>query len=129
MARKEPSNDDIAAFLGKGTAFKGIITYDGSIRIDGKVEGEIISQGNLIVGESATIQAEISVGSIVCAGKITGNVQASKRIHLQPTATLNGSLNTPNLVIDQGVTFNGQCEMKKNPAKKERDQPLKENDR
>ncbi|MFQ5596418.1 MAG: polymer-forming cytoskeletal protein [Nitrospiria bacterium] len=118
MARKEFPNDDIAAFIGKGTSFKGIITYDGSIRIDGKVEGEIISQGSLIVGESANIEADVSVSNIVCAGKINGNVQASEKVHLQSTASLSGSLNTPNLVIDQGVTFNGQCEMKKPPLKK-----------
>ncbi len=117
MSRKEPSNDEIAAFLGKGTSFKGILTYDGTIRIDGKVEGEIVSQGNLIVGESATIHAEISVGSIVSAGKITGNVQAATKVHLQSSASLNGALNTPNLVIDQGVIFNGQCEMKEHPEK------------
>jgi len=119
MARKEFSGDDIVAFLGKGTSFKGVITYEGSIRIDGKVEGEIVSQGILIVGESADIHSEISVGSLVCAGKISGNVQASEKVHLQSTATLNGSLNTPRLVIDQGVTFNGQCEMKTSPPKKE----------
>ncbi len=121
MARKELSDDDIAAFLGKGTSFKGVITYNGSIRIDGKVEGEIISQGALIVGESAVIEADISVGTIVCAGKISGNVQASGKVHLQSTASLSGSINTPDLIIDQGVAFNGQCEMKKPAGKKERE--------
>ncbi len=113
MARKEYSSDEMVAFLGKGTSFKGIITYNGSIRIDGTVEGEIISQGDLIIGESAVIDAKVSVGSIVCGGKITGDLQASQKIHLLSTAKLSGSLNTPTLVIDEGVAFNGHCEMKK----------------
>ena len=113
MARNEAFNEEIAAFLSKGTSFKGIITYNGSIRIDGKVEGEIISQGTLIVGESASIQAEVSVGSIVCAGQMTGNIRAGEKVHLQSTATLNGSLSTPALIIDEGVSFNARCEMKK----------------
>ena len=120
MARKEGmSNEDIVAFLGKETSFKGVITYNGAIRIDGKVEGEIISQGALVVGESADIRAEVSVGSLVCAGAMTGNIQVAGKVHLQPTATLNGSLATPVLVIDEGVSFNCQCVMKQNPAEKE----------
>jgi len=116
MARNESFDEEIAAFLSKGTSFKGIITYSGSIRIDGKVEGEIISQGSLIVGESAHIKAEVSVGSIVCAGEMTGDIQASEKVHLQSTAKLTGSLSTPALVIDEGVSFNARCEMKKTPA-------------
>lgn len=108
---KSGQSEEIVAFLGKGTEFKGMITYDGTIRIDGKVEGEIITQGTLIVGESAVIQAEISAGSIVCGGKITGNIQAHQKVHLLPKAVLSGSVTTPNLVIDEGVSFNGRCEM------------------
>jgi len=115
MARNEVFDEEIAAFLSKGTSFKGVITYEGSIRIDGKVEGEIISKGALIVGESAHIQAEVSVGSIVCAGRMTGNIQASEKVHLQSSATLSGSLATPALIIDEGVSFNARCEMKKRP--------------
>lgn len=110
MAR---NNDDMVAFLGKGTTFKGIITYEGVIRIDGKVEGEIISQGDLVIGESAIIDAKISVGTIVCGGKVNGDLQASKKIHLLSKSTMSGSLNTPSLVIDEGVQFSGHCEMKK----------------
>lgn len=113
MAR---NNDDMVAFLGKGTTFKGIITYDGAIRIDGKVEGEIISLGDLVIGESAIIDAKISVGSIVCGGRINGDLQASKKIHLLSKASISGSLNTPRLIIDEGVEFNGHCEMKTPPA-------------
>ncbi len=110
------TNEEIAAFLGKESAFKGVITYEGTIRIDGKMEGEIISNGNLIIGESAIINATISVGNIICAGNVSGDLQASKKIHLLNKATMNGSLNTPKLIIDEGVRFNGRCEMKKPPT-------------
>lgn len=112
MAR---NNDDMVAFLGKGTTFKGIITYEGAIRIDGRVEGEIISQGDLVIGESAVIDAKVSVGTIVCGGEISGDLQASKKIHLLSKSTMSGSLNTPRLIIDEGVKFNGHCEMKTPP--------------
>jgi cytoskeletal protein CcmA (bactofilin family) len=118
MGRKEES-DEIVAFLGKGTEFKGIITYSGAIRIDGKVEGEIISEGTLIIGESADVQAEIVVESVVCSGKISGNVRASKKVHLLPKAVFDGSINAPSLVIDEGVQFNASCDMNMEKDKKE----------
>jgi len=110
MGRKEDM-DEIVAFLGKGTEFKGVITYSGTIRIDGKVEGEILSDGALVIGESAEVKAEIVVENIVCSGKMSGNVRASKKLHLLSKATFEGTINTPSLVIDEGVQFNARCDM------------------
>ena len=118
MGRKEDV-DEIVAFLGKGTEFKGIITYSGTIRIDGKVEGEILSDGALVIGESAEVQAEIAVENIVCSGKISGNVRASKRLHLLPKASFDGTINTPSLVIDEGVEFNAHCDMNMKSSQQE----------
>lgn len=103
--------DEIIAFLGKGTEFKGVITYSGTVRIDGKVEGEIITQGKLVVGETAVINAEISAGTVICGGKISGNIRATDRIHLLSKAVMIGSVSTPNLIIEEGVSFNGKCQM------------------
>ncbi|MFQ5580224.1 MAG: polymer-forming cytoskeletal protein [Nitrospiria bacterium] len=118
MGRKEDM-DEIVAFLGKGTEFKGIITYSGTIRIDGRVEGEIVSGGSLIVGESAEVKAEISVENIVCSGKISGNVKATKKLHLLPKASFDGTINTPALVIDEGVQFNAHCDMNMKDSEQE----------
>ena len=104
--------DEIIAFLGKGTRFKGVVTYDGAVRIDGHIEGEIVSSGSLVVGETAEINAEISVGSLVCGGMITGNITATEKVQLLAPAVVSGSIKTPVLVIEAGVRFNGQCEMK-----------------
>ncbi|HET6370858.1 MAG TPA: polymer-forming cytoskeletal protein [Nitrospiria bacterium] len=104
-------NEEIIAFLGKGTEFKGVITYEGTIRIDGKVEGEIITKGTLVVGETAVINAEISAGTVISGGKITGNIRAQEKVQLLSTAVQTGTIVTPVLVIEEGVTFNGKCEM------------------
>ena len=109
--RKDVGRDEIIAFLGKGTEFKGVITYHGTIRIDGHVEGEIITEGTLIVGEGAVINAEISAGTVVVGGKIAGNITAMEKIQLLPTAVLDGSVKTPLLIIEEGVRFNGNCQM------------------
>lgn len=115
MLKKEEkniNNDEVMAFLGNGTEFKGIITYDGTIRIDGRVEGEIITKGTLIIGKNAKIDAKIDAGTVISAGEITGNINASDKIQLQSPAVLTGSMNSPIITIEEGVTFNGSCEMK-----------------
>jgi cytoskeletal protein CcmA (bactofilin family) len=109
--QRETLADEIIAFLGKGTEFKGVITYQGTVRIDGRVEGEIITEGTLIVGESAVIQAEVVAGTVISSGKISGNVTAREKIQLLSPAVLEGSIKTPLLVIEEGVRFNGQCQM------------------
>jgi cytoskeletal protein CcmA (bactofilin family) len=104
--------DEIIAFLGKGTRFKGVVTYEGTVRIDGHIEGEIVSGGALVVGETAVIDAEISVGSVVCGGKINGNITATEKVQLLAPAVVTGSIKAPVIMIEAGVRFNGQCEMK-----------------
>lgn len=109
--RPRVNPEEIIAFLGKGTEFKGVITYDGTVRIDGKVEGEIITKGTLVVGESAVIDAEINAGTVVCGGRIQGNISAGTKVHLLAPAVLNGSVRTPLLIVEEGVKFNGNCDM------------------
>src|SRR3990172_7887584 len=103
--------DEIIAFLGKGTEFKGIITYEGTVRIDGRVEGEVITKGTLVIGESAVIHAEVSAGTVIIGGRVTGNIMASEKVQLLAPAVLTGAVKTPLLVIEEGVRFNGSCEM------------------
>ena len=102
---------DISAFVGKGVEFKGTISYSGTVRIDGYLDGEIHTDGVLLVGEEAVIQAKITAGTIVCKGKITGDVVAKDRVKLRAPAVLNGSVKTPILSMEDGVLFNGALEM------------------
>src|SRR4029079_10871640 len=77
---------DISAFVGKGVEFKGTISYSGTVRIDGYLDGEIHTDGMLLVGEDAIIQAKITAGTIVSNGKITGEVVAKECIKLRAPA-------------------------------------------
>ena len=105
------SADAIVAFVGKGVEFKGTISYSGTVRIDGFLDGEIHTDGTLLVGEEAVITAKVSAGTIVCMGKITGDVTAKEKIKLMAPAVLNGGVKTPMLSIEDGVLFNGTLEM------------------
>ena len=102
---------EIIAFVGKGVQFKGAITYEGTVRIDGRVDGEIQTSGMLIVGEEAVITAKVQAGTIVSKGKITGDVIAKERVKLMSPAVLSGSVQAPVFSIEEGVTFDGTCDM------------------
>jgi cytoskeletal protein CcmA (bactofilin family) len=100
------------AFVGKDVEFKGIITYSGTVRIDGSLEGEIHTDGGLLVGPEAVIKAKVSAGTVVCHGTIHGDIQAKDQIVLRAPAVVQGSLTTPVLSMEEGVVFNGTLEMK-----------------
>ena len=99
------------AFVGRGVVFKGIITYSGKVRIDGIVEGEIHTDGELVIGEEAVITAKITAGTVISCGKITGDITATTRVHLNAPAALHGSVKAPLLAIEEGVVFTGTLAM------------------
>jgi cytoskeletal protein CcmA (bactofilin family) len=106
-----PEQSEITAFLGKGTEFKGVLSFEGTIRVDGKVEGEVVSKDTLIAGDGAWLQGEISIGTLICSGRVVGNVNAIQKVHILAPAHIEGTIRTPKLIIEEGVLFDGKCEM------------------
>ena len=102
---------DINALLGRGSEFEGKLTFEGTVRIDGRFTGEIYSEGTLIVGEGAEVQAEIRVAQVMVYGDVTGNVYATDGVELHAPAQLRGNITSPALHIDKGVYFDGACQM------------------
>lgn len=110
--RNSPSYpDNIRTIVGEGTKFKGVLSFEGSARIDGDMEGEIISKGTIIIGEHAVIQADIKVESVTVGGKVCGNITASGRLVVLSGAEINGNIQSPVLQIEEGAKFEGTCEM------------------
>jgi cytoskeletal protein CcmA (bactofilin family) len=101
----------VQAQLGKGSRIEGKLSFDGSVRIDGQVEGEIQAQEAVIIGESAVVNAQVSAGTLILTGRLTGDVVARKRVELRAPGRLTGNINTPCLVIHEGVVFEGRCSM------------------
>jgi cytoskeletal protein CcmA (bactofilin family) len=96
--------------LSSDVEIKGSIKFHKELLIDGKVEGKIKSDGVLTIGENADIRAEIKVKSITVYGKLQGNITVGERCELKSTATMQGDLKAPRLVIEEGATFIGQSE-------------------
>ena len=112
ISEPEPASDKgISALIGKGVEFKGSITYHGAIRIDGTLEGEIQTDGCLLVGPGAVVTAKIHASTVICKGTITGQVIARKKVRLKAPAVLHGSVTTPSLSVEEGVLLNGEVEM------------------
>ena len=105
------SRGEIRAFLGEGTEFKGILTFDGTVRIDGKLEGEILTKDTLIIGETAAVNAEINVHTIVISGVVRGNINSTGKVEIHRPGKLFGNIKTPSLYIEEGVIFEGNCAM------------------
>jgi cytoskeletal protein CcmA (bactofilin family) len=103
--------DDINAFLGKGTEFQGQLRFDGTVRIDGVFQGEIQATGTLMVGEGGRLEAEVRCGTLIIHGEVAGNVQASHRVEALAPARIMGNIQTPVLVINEGVVFEGNVRM------------------
>ncbi len=103
--------DENFTFLGKGVDFKGIVHFEGTVRIDGRLEGEIHTKGTLIVGEVATIKGVISTGVLVSSGKINGTITATEKVQLLKSAVLIGDVRTPAITIEDGAHFHGMCDM------------------
>ena len=102
---------ELNALLGKGSAFEGKLLFEGTVRIDGKFTGEIVSTDTLIVGEGAEVKAQVQVGSFVIVGDFNGDAKASKSIEIKAPAKVRGTLTTASIVIERGVFFEGHCKM------------------
>ena len=104
-------NSENFTLLGKGVDFKGIVIFDGTVRVDGRVEGEIHTTGTLIVGETAVIEGIVSAGVLMNSGKINGTITAIEKIHILKPGVLVGDVRTPVIAIEEGSQFHGMCDM------------------
>jgi cytoskeletal protein CcmA (bactofilin family) len=103
---------EITALLGRGTHFEGKLRFEGRVRIDGSFRGEIRSNDVLIIGEGADVDAEIDAGMVIIkGGQVQGNVRAAQSIELYVPAKVTGNLHSPEIFMDKGVQFSGNCVM------------------
>ncbi len=106
-----PVAGDLNALLGRGSEFEGKLTFEGTVRIDGKFTGTIVTDDTLVVGEGAKVSAEVTCGTIVVHGEVVGNIRARGAVELHQPARVRGNIETPSLTVDRGVIFEGQSKM------------------
>jgi cytoskeletal protein CcmA (bactofilin family) len=101
----------VTTLLGKGSEFEGKLSFEGTVRVDGKLTGEIFTDDVLVVGEGAEVNAEVTVGSIVIQGTVRGNITAKRSVEIHSPGRVKGNINTPSLFVEKGVFFDGHCQM------------------
>ncbi len=106
-------NDAKMAYQTPDCKITGTIKFDGPMRIDGKVDGNIITDnGELVVGEAGTVNAAINTKSAIIEGRVDGKITASGKVVLKQKAHLIGDLQAKTLVVEKGVVFVGRCDVK-----------------
>lgn len=113
-ARPTGSSD---LLLGAGAEFEGKLTFKGTVRIDAKFKGSIVTNDVLVVGEHARIDAEITCGTVVVQGEVNGNIKAKTAVEIHHTGKVRGDLETPSLVVERGALFHGASKMDLGTAK------------
>lgn len=108
----------INTIIGNNSKIEGLLFASDSTRIDGLLQGKILSESSVIVGESGVVRGDINAVEILVAGTVYGNLKAEQRIEITETGCLLGDLVTKTLVIDEGASFRGNCTMEVMEEKK-----------
>ncbi|MEQ9363632.1 MAG: polymer-forming cytoskeletal protein [Leptospirales bacterium] len=101
----------VSTILGEETDFNGLLEFKKPLQINGNFEGEIVTDGVLLIGETATVRANIQAGTVVVGGEVFGNIIARNRLEMLQTGRVHGNIKTAKLQIADGVVFDGNCEM------------------
>lgn len=105
------SSGKVETIIGKETNVKGSVTGSDVLRIDGKVEGDITTSGDVIVGETGIVQAEVNAKDVTVAGEIHGNTKAEGKLEIISSGKVIGDIKVQNLIIRDGAKFEGKSEM------------------
>lgn len=106
-------NDEqrMESVIGAGVEIVGTVRSSGSVRLDGKLEGDLTCDGNAWLGKEATVKGNVTASSVSVEGSITGNITASDKIEMKSTAVVNGDIKARRLSVEDGVTFVGRSEV------------------
>jgi cytoskeletal protein CcmA (bactofilin family) len=107
------TSDQVETVIGKDTVFKGSISSNSGLRIDGQMEGDITTTGDIIVGNTGNAKARITARNAIVAGRVSGNMDITEKLELASTATVLGDIKVSTLVVNEGAVFKGACEMRR----------------
>ncbi|KXG76392.1 hypothetical protein AN618_16320 [Fervidicola ferrireducens] len=101
----------VDTLIGKGTEIKGTIRATGVLRIEGRIEGELESTGDIIIAETGVVNAQLKARNAVIAGEVNGNVFLSGKLEIKSSGRVLGDLKVEGLTVEDGAFFEGRCEM------------------
>ena len=104
-------DEDFNTILSKDIIFSGTLNFDKPFLIQGKLSGNIVAKGLLVIDEQAVVEANISAPRVIIRGSVKGDVVATEKVEVAITGTLNGNVKAPEIYMENGCTFNGRCTM------------------
>lgn len=114
-----PKGDNLNSIIGEGSVFQGNFFINGSMQIDGKFEGQLKSQSQVIIGESGKVKTPVvEAAKVIVAGTLIGNIKATDEVNLLETGRILGDIETPILNMQKGVVFNGRVNLTGGQSKK-----------
>jgi len=122
-AARHAAAGEITTLLGRGATFEGKLTFEGTVRIDGRFKGEVFSDDVLVIGEGAHVEAEIDIGEVIVQGTVVGNIKAKRSIEVHAPGRVKGDLHSPSLQIDKGVIFEGRSFMEQASQQQQQQRP------
>ncbi len=99
----------VNSIIGEGSEFKGEFRINGLLRIDGHFQGTIETNGKVLIGQSGEAVTDIRARLVVIGGRVRGNIYATERVIFLTSGTIKGNIITPSLIMEEGVTFEGNC--------------------
>lgn len=111
--RAQISAGQVTALLDKGTIFEGKLTFEGTVRIGGRFEGEIFTNDTLVINPGAEVKAQIEADTVIISGHVIGHIYARKKVVMHAPAIFQGTVTSPSLRIEEGVVFEGASYMPK----------------
>ena len=111
--------EPIDSIIGEKARFNGDFVLQGSLRIDGVISGKIVSEGKVIVGPMGHVKTNIIARSVIVAGRVDGNIYALESVHLLEDARLYGDIISANMIMSDGVIFEGRAKINKIQNEKE----------
>jgi cytoskeletal protein CcmA (bactofilin family) len=115
MAEKTQATTTFSV-IGTGTVINGNVKTEGSIRVDGKIVGNVVTQADAAVGLSGVVEGSVDARNITVAGKVLGTLTAAQKLVLESRSVIRGDLRTARLVVDEGAVFDGKSTMAGAPA-------------
>lgn len=107
------ASGNLDGHLGEGTEVTGTLRFEGSVRIDGKFKGKILSPASLILGPKALVDGELQVGELAVHGALRGQVRAAGRVTIHSSGKVEAEIKTKTLVVEPGAYFQGNCDMER----------------
>lgn len=101
---------EVATLVAAGTEFEGLLAFRGTVRVEGRVVGDVVAAGCLWLAEGAELRGRVLADEVRVAGQIEGEIQARRRLELLPTARVRGFMTSPSLVVADGARFDGTCQ-------------------